>query len=111
MIAHLTGFVSARSDASCVVDVNGVGYLVLAPTRTLAALPAAPPGVATVFTERQVREDAIALFGFASGEEREWFRLLTTVHRVGWAGGVECAVDPVAGGIGGGDRGAARSPR
>ncbi len=63
------------------VDVGGVGYLVLASTRTLAALPAG--GVATVLTEMQVREDAITLFGFADSAEREWFRLLTTVQGVG----------------------------
>ncbi len=79
MIAQLTGLVCARTDASCVIDVNGVGYLVLASTRTLAALGER----ATVFTEMQVREDAITLFGFGTADERDWFRLLTTVQGVG----------------------------
>lgn len=79
MIAQLTGAVVQRGDASCVIDVNGVGYLILASTRTLASLA----DQATVFTEMQVREDAITLFGFASADEREWFRLLTTVQGVG----------------------------
>jgi Holliday junction DNA helicase RuvA len=79
MIAQLTGLVCARTDASCVIDVNGVGYLVLASTRTLAALGER----VTVFTEMQVREDAITLFGFGTADEREWFRLLTTVQGVG----------------------------
>jgi Holliday junction DNA helicase RuvA len=79
MIAQLTGLVCARTDASCVIDVGGVGYLVLASTRTLAALGEQ----ATVFTEMQVREDAITLFGFGTADEREWFRLLTTVQGVG----------------------------
>jgi Holliday junction DNA helicase RuvA len=79
MIAQLTGAIVQRGDASCVIDVNGVGYLILASTRTLASLP----DQATVFTEMQVREDAITLFGFASADEREWFRLLTTVQGVG----------------------------
>jgi Holliday junction DNA helicase RuvA len=79
MIAQLTGLVAAREDGRCVIDVNGVGYLVHASTRTLAALP----DRATVFTEMQVREDAITLYGFAEAEERDWFRLLMTVQGVG----------------------------
>lgn len=82
MIAQLTGRVEAIEADRCVVDVNGVGYLVQASTRTLAALPA-PPAVARVLVETQVREDAISLFGFAESSEREWFRLLLTIQGVG----------------------------
>ena len=81
MIAKLTGRVEQIEADRCVIDVNGVGYLVQASTRTLAALPAGQ--VATVLVEMQVREDAITLFGFAEPAEREWFRLLTTVQGVG----------------------------
>lgn len=66
----------------CVIDVAGVGYLVQASTRTLAALPTAP-GVVRLLVETQVREDAITLFGFADTAERDWFRLLLTVQGVG----------------------------
>ncbi len=82
MIARLTGRVEAVEADRCIIDVNGVGYLVQASTRTLAALPLAPATVA-VLIETQVREDAISLFGFAEAAEREWFRLLTTVQGVG----------------------------
>jgi Holliday junction DNA helicase RuvA len=81
LIAHLTGKIATVESDRCVVDVGGVGYLVLASTRTLAALPSG--AVATVLTDMQVREDAITLFGFADAAEREWFRLLTTVQGVG----------------------------
>ena len=81
MIAQLTGRIAAIEQGRCIVDVGGVGYLVLASTRTLAALPSGT--VATVLTEMQVREDAITLFGFAEAAEREWFRLLLTVQGVG----------------------------
>ncbi|MBN8929569.1 MAG: Holliday junction DNA helicase RuvA [Rhodospirillales bacterium 69-11] len=82
MIAQLTGRVDALEDGRCVVDVNGVGYLVHASSRTLAALPA-PPAVARLLVETQVREDAITLYGFADATERDWFRVLTTVQGVG----------------------------
>ena len=82
MIAKLTGRVDTIEADRCVVDVAGVGYLVFASTRTLAALPPAP-ALAVVLTEMQVREDAITLYGFADSAEREWFRLLTTVQGVG----------------------------
>jgi Holliday junction DNA helicase RuvA len=82
LIAQLTGRVEALEDGRCVVDVNGVGYLVHASTRTLAALPA-PPEIARLLVETHVREDAIVLYGFIDPAEREWFRLLTTVQGVG----------------------------
>jgi Holliday junction DNA helicase RuvA len=82
MIAQLTGRVDALSDGACVIDVGGVGYLVQASSRTLAALPPAPTPVKLII-ETHVREDAIILYGFADSAERDWFRLLTTVQGVG----------------------------
>ena len=81
MIAKLTGRIEALEENRCVVDVGGVGYLVQASTRTLAALPAGAS--ATLLIETQVREDAIVLYGFVESAERDWFRLLTTVQGVG----------------------------
>jgi Holliday junction DNA helicase RuvA len=82
MIALLTGTVASLESDRCIVDVHGVGYLVQASTRTLAALPQ-PPAQARLLVETVVREDAILLFGFADAAERDWFRLLTTVQGVG----------------------------
>ncbi len=82
VIAQLTGRLEALEEGRCIIDVNGVGYLVQASTRTLAALPA-PPAVARLMIETHVREDAILLYGFADSAERDWFRLLTTVQGVG----------------------------
>ncbi len=82
MIALLTGRVEQLVEGSCVLDVNGVGYLVQASTRTLAALPQ-PPAAARLLIETHVREDAILLYGFADPAERDWFCLLTTVLGVG----------------------------
>ena len=82
MIALLTGRLDQLEADRCVIDVAGVGYLVHASTRTLAALPP-PPAITRVLVETQVREDAITLYGFADPAERDWFRLLVTVQGVG----------------------------
>lgn len=82
MIARLKGLLDSVAADTCVVDVNGVGYLVAASSRTLGSL--GPAGGAVVLhIETQVREDAIQLFGFTSEEERDWFRLLLSVQGVG----------------------------
>jgi Holliday junction DNA helicase RuvA len=82
MIAHLNGHLAATGTDHAVIDVNGVGYLVGASARTLAALGALGEFV-TVHTEMLVAEDSIRLMGFASAQERDWFRLLTGVQGVG----------------------------
>lgn len=82
MISKLKGKVEERGKDSATIDVNGVGYLVRASARTLAAIGG--EGEACVLhVETNVREDAIELFGFAARVERDCFRLLTTVQGVG----------------------------
>lgn len=82
MIAHLNGHLAAIGIDNAVIDVNGVGYLVGASAKTLAALGTLGEFV-TVHTEMLVSEDSMRLMGFASAEERDWFRLLTSVQGVG----------------------------
>ena len=82
MIAHLKGLLAATGIDNAVIDVGGVGYLVGASSRTLAALAAVGEPV-TLHTEMLVTEDSIRLMGFATAEERDWFRLLTGVQGVG----------------------------
>jgi len=82
MIAHLKGRLDATGLDHAVVDVGGVGYIVGASTKTLAAI--GPVGEAVMLhTEMLVGEDFIRLVGFATAGERDWFRLLTGVQGVG----------------------------
>lgn len=82
MIAKLKGRLDSTGIDHAIIDVGGVGYLVGASSRTLAAL--GPVGEAvTIHTEMLVAEDSIRLVGFARAEERDWFRLLTHVQGVG----------------------------
>jgi holliday junction DNA helicase RuvA len=82
VIARLRGTLDALDEGHAVIDVGGVGYLVACPTRTLAALPR-PGDAVDLLIETQVRDDSITLYGFGSGAERSWFRLLQTVQGVG----------------------------
>jgi Holliday junction DNA helicase RuvA len=82
MIARLRGLLDSFGADHAVVDVNGIGYLVSTSTRTLAALGPVG-GEVVLLTEMQVSDDAIRLIGFATAEERDWFRLLTSVQGVG----------------------------
>ena len=65
-----------------VLDVQGVGYLVFASSRTLAAIGGVGDG-ATIYTEMQVSETDMRLMGFATASERDWFRKLISVQGVG----------------------------
>lgn len=82
MIARLNGILAETTADHAVIDVNGVGYLVQASARTLDAIGPVG-GQVMLFTEMQVREDSMTLFGFGSAGERDWFRLLTSVQGVG----------------------------
>jgi Holliday junction DNA helicase RuvA len=82
MIARLTGILAETSADSAVLDVGGIGYLVLASARTLDAIGPLG-GEVMLLTEMQVREDSMTLFGFGSTGEREAFRQLTSVQGVG----------------------------
>ncbi|HEY9090751.1 Holliday junction branch migration protein RuvA [Parasphingorhabdus sp.] len=82
MIAKLTGIIDEIGTDNIVLDVQGVGYLVFASSRTIAAIGGVGDG-ATIYTEMQVSETDMRLMGFASGSERDWFRLLVSVQGVG----------------------------
>ncbi|MFV0623952.1 Holliday junction branch migration protein RuvA [Sphingomonas sp. ac-8] len=82
MIAHLKGRLESTGIDNAVIDVGGVGYLVGASSRTLQALGGVGEPV-TIHTEMLVAEDFIRLVGFATADERDWFRLLTGVQGVG----------------------------
>jgi len=82
VIAKLTGRLDGVFEGGCVLDVNGVGYLVSCSTRTASALPPAPER-AVLLIETQARENAVTLYGFADEAERNAFRALTRVQGVG----------------------------
>jgi len=82
MIAAVKGEVMVRRPDHVVVDAGGVGYRLAVSAETLKAVPAAGNEV-FLHAELISREDSLALFGFASEEERDLFGLLISVSGVG----------------------------
>lgn len=83
MIAKLTGVIDSVGQNNVVVDVNGVGYLVFASSRTLAKIGSVRGTAVSLLIETIVREDQFSLYGFADAVEKEWFQILFTVQGVG----------------------------
>ncbi|WP_041292207.1 Holliday junction branch migration protein RuvA [Kineococcus radiotolerans] len=81
MIASVRGQVLAVRLDSAVVEVGGVGMLVLAAPATLAGLRVGQE--ALLHTTLVVREDSLTLFGFADADEKEVFEIVQTASGVG----------------------------
>ncbi len=82
MIALVRGEVAVRRADHVVLVAGGVGYRLAVSAETLRHVPAIGRE-ATLHAHLVVRDDALALFGFASEEERELFLLLVGVPSVG----------------------------
>lgn len=82
MIGLIRGKIIEKQPPQLIVDVQGIGYEVDAPMSTFYQLPDAGHEV-TLFTHFVVREDAHALFGFYTRDERTLFRTLLKVNGVG----------------------------
>jgi Holliday junction DNA helicase RuvA len=82
MIAELSGKLLRRSPAGVVVDVGGVGYVMLVPMSTFKELGDEGSSV-HLFTHMHVREDALDLFGFLTEAERAIFRELISITGIG----------------------------
>jgi holliday junction DNA helicase RuvA len=84
MIGWLRGTVVVRqpADGVVIVESNGIGWELHVSIQTLAGVPE-PGEPVELFVHTNVREDAIQLFGFANPREKQLFRMLTSVPKVG----------------------------
>jgi Holliday junction DNA helicase RuvA len=82
MIAQICGRLAHKSPAEIIVDCNGVGYGVRVPLSTFYELPEIGEEV-VLRIHTHVREDALHLYGFLTGKEKELFGLLIGVSGVG----------------------------
>ena len=82
MIAHLRGLLLSKSPNAVVVDCNGVGYELAISVSTFTEL-GAEGSVVKLHVHTHVREDALALFGFAELTEKRLFEKLLTISGIG----------------------------
>jgi len=82
MINHLHGLLVEKQPPLLVIDVQGVGYEVLAPLSTFERLPDLNQTI-KLLTHLSVREDTQVLYGFSNDAERSLFRTLIRVNGVG----------------------------
>jgi Holliday junction DNA helicase RuvA len=82
MIAFLRGRLLEKRPNQVIVDIGGVGYDVTVPVSTFSRLPDAGAEV-RLWVHTHVREDALALFGFLSLDEKTLFEKLITVSGIG----------------------------
>ena len=82
MIDHIRGTVSSKEPTLVVIECGGVGYACRTSMQTAAAVGAVDEE-ALLYTRLTVREDEIALYGFASRGERGCFDQLTAVSGIG----------------------------
>ena len=82
MIAAVRGEVMVRRPDHVVIDAGGVGYRLTVSSETLKAVPAAG-SEGFLHAELIAREDSLALYGFATEDERELFRMLISISGVG----------------------------
>jgi Holliday junction DNA helicase RuvA len=82
MIALVSGSVAVRRPDHVVIDCGGVGYKLAVSSETLRRVPAVGRDV-MLHTHLVVRDDALALYGFATEDERELFLMLLGVQSVG----------------------------
>jgi holliday junction DNA helicase RuvA len=82
MIASLTGILRLKNPTEILLDVQGVGYSVTIPLSTFEKLGDVGTSQ-TILTHLHVREDILQLFGFATNDERIFFKLLISVSGIG----------------------------
>ncbi len=82
MIASLHGTLESLGSNWAIINVNGIGFQVYMPTSTLSTLGTMGKEV-HLHTHLHLREDSVALYGFASAEELELFQILLGVSGIG----------------------------
>ncbi len=87
MIAFIEGVIADITENTVVLDCHGVGYELFVPQSVYRSLP--PVGEKKkLYTFLQMKEDGVALFGFANKDDLTVFKLLITVSGIGPKGAI-----------------------
>ncbi len=82
MIASLTGKLKMKLDSSIIVEVNGIGYNLNVSYKTLTQHHEIGSDV-TFYTDLQIKDDKILMYGFLSQKEINIFRVLQSIQGIG----------------------------
>ena len=82
MIASLTGILTSIGKSEIIIEVNGVGYLLNVTSKLISTLGEIGSTL-SVFTDLQIKDDKILMYGFTTEADQNFFRLLQTVQGIG----------------------------
>ena len=82
MIASLTGILTSIGKSEIIIEVNGVGYLLNVTSKLISTLGDIGSTL-SVFTDLQIKDDKILMYGFTTVADQDFFRLLQSVQGIG----------------------------
>ena len=82
MIASLKGVLTSIGKADIILEVNGIGYLLNVSSRLISSLGDIGSNL-SLFTDLQIKDDKIVMYGFVDSSEQSFFKLLQSVQGVG----------------------------
>ena len=82
MIASLKGILTSIGKSEIIIEVNGVGYLLNVTSKLISTLGEIGSTL-SVFTDLQIKDDKILMYGFITVADQDFFRLLQTVQGIG----------------------------
>ena len=82
MIASLKGVLTSIGKYDIIIEVNGIGYLLNVSSKLIASLGDVG-SILFLFTDLQIKDDKIVMYGFISSSEQSFFKLLQSVQGVG----------------------------
>ena len=83
MISYLKGLLSRKEPVIAIIDCQGVGYEVNIPLSTFDKLPEIGNEVKLLVHYSFNEVDGTRLFGFITSEEKELFRHLIAISKIG----------------------------
>lgn len=82
MIASLKGVLASIGKSDIIIEVNGIGYLLSVSSKLISSLGNLGSNL-SLFTDLQIKDDKIVMYGFIHSSEQSLFRLLQSVQGVG----------------------------
>ena len=82
MIASLKGVLTSIGKSDIILEVNGIGYLLNVSSKLISSLDDIGSNL-SLFTDLQIKDDKIVIYGFVDSSEQSFFKLLQSVQGVG----------------------------